>query len=509
MTLPKGLFYLLSGPAGSTFAQSPVGKLVPMILMQDAALPFTRLDLFDQSLRRSGRLLLDTGTDLKLMMADGVLIAQPLPHPQTLVADMADGPVKQMLADLSPLRRLLPCGSGTFASTAIGFVDDVQKIRCRAASHTLTSTDGRQATLVHLKGLRGYGQALADALEQIKTCGGHLFDMEDLHQLLFPLHPVPQGKPTVALRPDQSAFEAATQIIAGQVPIARQNEPGIIADLDTEFLHDYRIALRKIRSVLSLFKGVYLPDQTANLKTRFSTLMALTGPLRDLDVLLLERAATYDMVPQSLHDGLDAMFALRKTERSAALTKLRRHLSGSRYLKTMADLADVFTTPGVLDAGPKATRPVHDYAATLIWQRFQKARKIAGHLSAETPDAAVHALRIHCKKLRYLMEFSTSLYPQAQLNPAIKTLKRLQDNLGTANDIAVQLLNLQTFLRGADAWSQGAGVQIAQSVGALTLVLHQRKQAARQQTQTLVAGFASPHTQQIFRDLFHPRKPKP
>ncbi|MCX8955640.1 CHAD domain-containing protein, partial [Ruegeria sp. NA] len=77
--------------------------------------------------------------------------------------------------------------------------------------------------------------------------------------------------------------EVAAKIIQTYLRVARQNEEGVIADIDTEFLHDYRVSLRKIRSVISLFKSVLSVAQTAELKRVFSDLMTRTVPLRDLD----------------------------------------------------------------------------------------------------------------------------------------------------------------------------------------------------------------------------------
>jgi CHAD domain-containing protein len=59
-------------------------------------------------------------------------------------------------------------------------------------------------------------------------------------------------RPAFDLAPELPARETARRIIHKILGISRQNEAGIIDDIDTEFLHDYRICLRKIRSVLSL-----------------------------------------------------------------------------------------------------------------------------------------------------------------------------------------------------------------------------------------------------------------
>ena len=57
------------------------------------------------------------------------------------------------------------------------------------------------------------------------------------------------------------------------------DEPGIIGDYDTEFLHDYRVALRKVRSVLSLFQGVYSAKDTERLKLAVADVMKSTNKL--------------------------------------------------------------------------------------------------------------------------------------------------------------------------------------------------------------------------------------
>ena len=57
-------------------------------------------------------------------------------------------------------------------------------------------------------------------------------------------------------------------------------------------------------------------------------------------------------------------------------------------------------------------------------------------------DEDLHNLRIDCKKLRYLLEFFTSLFPKTQMKLLIKQLKQLQDNLGDFNDLSVQQARL-------------------------------------------------------------------
>jgi hypothetical protein len=93
-------------------ATAQIGKLTPVLTQDDVAVPFTVLDCFDQSLRRSNRLLLETGNTFALFLPDGRVVSQTAKRNGQFVAKFQERPVKQALADLSPLHSLLPVGSG-------------------------------------------------------------------------------------------------------------------------------------------------------------------------------------------------------------------------------------------------------------------------------------------------------------------------------------------------------------------------------------------------------------
>ena len=509
MTQPACDCCLLSATAAKALTAGSIGKLAPTLSQDDPALPFTALDCFDQSLRQSDRLLLDSADRLDLLLPDGQILSQPAGRKGQFVADFAPGAVKQALADLSPLRSLLPLGTGTCQRATLAFLDDDRKTHCRAHLLYLTGSGGKTSVLATLQGLRGYDKALADLRKLVLTCGGTAFDMARLRARLLSGKAAYDAKPRIVIAAKHSAFQAANAIIAAYIPVARANEAGIIADHDTEFLHDYRIALRKIRSVLSLFKGVYPEDQIATLKARFSALMEPTGRLRDLDVYLLEKDEYYNLLPKSLHSGLDLKFDMLAKERKLEKARLARHFRSTPYAQEMTALEQLFAKRHRLKPGPTASLAASDYACALIWKRYRKICGIAAGIGPDTDDAEVHELRIHCKKLRYLMEFFAPLFTGPEFRAVLKSLKGLQDNLGLINDYAVQQVNLQEFVRGVGKWPDGVDVEVAQSVGALVAVLHRRQAEERARTVDSFVRFNSPETQQAFRDLFHARKEKP
>ncbi len=483
------------------------GKLSPMLTrLTETATPFIALDCFDQSLRRSGYLLLETDTAFKLLGASGALASQPSNGSSRFAAEFSDGPIKQVLAALSPLRRLLPLGSGFVHQADLAFVDDQQKTHCRAFFIFLITQAGDCATLVALQGLKGYDESLNQLRNHLKDMGGIALSSSALYDRLFPGLATYDPKPEILITNDETAFVAATRIVSTLLPIARVNVDGIIADHDTEFLHDYRIQLRKVRSVLSLFKGVYDDAQTADLKSRFSTLMAPTGPLRDLDVYLLERQKFYALLPSRLHGGLDTLFNMLAERRKAEQARLSDHLSSKTYDQEIASLQRLFTNANSLKPGANAQLPAHDYACHLIWRRYRKVCKIAMAIGPETEDARIHELRIHCKKLRYLMEFFSPIFPKSAFKTLLNRLKGLQDNLGLFNDYSVQQHNLHAFLLELPADADGDQLQVAQSIGALIAILHGRQLEERAQVVKNFAQFNSPETQQTFSVLFQARK---
>src|SRR5690606_17893965 len=140
---------------------------------------------------------------------------------------------------------------------------------------------------------------------------------------------------------------------------------------------------------------------------------------------------------------------------------------------------------------------------------YRKVCKIAATIRPETEDAHIHELRIHCKKLRYLMEFFTPIFPKAPFDALLKRLKRLQDNLGLFNDYSVQQQSLQTFLQELPSSGGRINMEVAQSVGALIAVLHKRQLEERAKVVKSFTNFNSPTTQLTFSTLFQERKEQP
>ncbi|MEX0364834.1 MAG: CHAD domain-containing protein [Ruegeria sp.] len=495
MDTSSGRFFIVPGAVDVARLARKTGKVRLKLTSSSEIGDFALLDCFDQSLRRSGRGLLSTGDRLYLLGADGTVIDQSGVWPGKFVTDLPAGPVRVALARFPPLRALLEICRGR-AEMRRAVVTEKRREVGRVRFLTLKTGAG-EATLV----IPDPGQGRAHDLLKAQMIGAET-DVSALFSTLAPDLAVYRAKPKIRIRPAEPAIEVANDLIRAHLRVARRNEAGIIADHDTEFLHDYRVALRKVRSVLSQFKGVYADEQTVALKQEFADLMTATGRLRDLDVYLLERPRYFDLLPSSLHGGLEAMFAQFERDRAAEHRKLAKRLHSAGYAASVSDLEALFDSPDRLNPGPRAQLSANDYACRLIWKRYRKVCGIAREIDARTPDEEVHALRLQCKKLRYLMEFFDPLFDTRAFRKGLKPLKKLQENLGLFNDYSVQQEALLAFL-GAGKRRGEPDAEIALAVGGLITVLSRRQRAERGRVERSIAKFDSDRTRRVFRTLFH------
>jgi CHAD domain-containing protein len=311
------------------------------------------------------------------------------------------------------------------------------------------------------------------------------------------------SKLALELDPRCRAEAATRQILRALLNTMVANEEGTSADLDPEFLHDFRVAVRRTRTALAQLKEVFPPDVAARYRAEFAWLGELTGPARDLDVYLIRmRELETEFAPDVIGD-LDPLVRFLTGEKNAAYERLIAGLRSQRYW----DLIDAW--PKFLDRGdepPLASLPIEVVAGERIRARFERALSRGQKLHAGSPPGRLHRLRIDCKKLRYLLEFFRSLYPAPDTSDLIRELKHLQDNLGEINDLHIQGTNLIEFgRRMLDERNATAGTLVA--MGRLIERLQARRAAELARFEECFAGFASPENRQRMARILPPTGP--
>jgi len=306
----------------------------------------------------------------------------------------------------------------------------------------------------------------------------------------------------VSLDPGMRTESAVREILRHLFATLRANEDGTRRDLDTEFLHDFRVATRRTRSCLGQVKGVFDPGDRDRFRAEFAWLGSVTGPTRDLDVYLLNLPQYRGGLPDSLRPGIDDLEVhLRKRQR-VEQRRVARALASRRYAKLVRDWAAFLDRPQPDgQARPDAARPVRDVAARRILAAFGRVCKRGRGLTPGASATTVHRLRIDCKKLRYLLEFFQSVFDQERVTPFVRSLKRLQDHLGEYNDLEVQ----QHDLRGSASQMLAGGrvsVDTLLALGCLVGGLERRQVELRRLLDDSVRAFVGDENSAGLLELF-------
>lgn len=328
---------------------------------------------------------------------------------------------------------------------------------------------------------------------------------DNLLQQLTPWLAYPPGSHSDKFRPrldeQQPAQLAVKAIFRELLETLEENENGILHDLDTEFLHDFRVALRRTRSGLKQIKQVIPEPRARRFDREFSWLAGNTGRLRDLDVLLLKFEHYREMLPSSLRPHLDPLHSIVLQQRDPALQQVTRALTSKRYAKLKQDWITYLSQDIVTDQScPLAREPIIEVAQTDIWCAFQRIIKRGDKIRADSPSDDYHRLRKTCKQLRYLVEFFQSLFPAKQIKLIRNNLTAIQDLLGEFQDLSVQTDELQDYAKAHQA--QSFPPQTLLAIGALIEKFEQRKRDIRAHYEQVFHEFYSKENTQRYKQLF-------
>ncbi len=477
----------------------------------------TYFDTFDWRLHRGGGCLrlapVRRGQELSWLSADGSprhrLAVDAVPP---FAWDFPAGRFRDELEPAIKMRRLLPVVELRVEGRTLRVLDRREKTVLRLRYEQGTAADpGKSgepvpfpATLRVLP-VRGYAKPYQRAIDLIETKHG-LSGVEtpELGRALAAIGREAGdyvSKVIIDLDPAMPAAEAAKAIQRSLLGTVRRNEEGTRRDLDSEFLHDFRVAVRRTRSALSQIKKVYPAADLAHFKVELKWLGGLTGHLRDLDVYLLKMDDYKADLPPAVRDDLGPLGDYLSERQRREQRRMARQLGSKRYRELLEEWDRFLNSPADLEAAPNAGRPVGEVASERIWKTYRRVIKMGLAIDDDTPAERVHELRIECKKLRYLMEFFRSLYEPKRLVKLIKALKLLQDNLGDFNDYEVQQHSLREF--AADMMArQAAPADTVMAMGRLVEHLEKGQARERHQFGQRFTVFAAEENQSLARDLF-------
>jgi CHAD domain-containing protein len=454
-----------------------------------------------------GRLALIRGRDEELAS-----IEAPPPTGPLTAADLPPGSLRDALAPVSGIRALLPLVHVHSRERGLRVLDGERKtvVRITLEEPALVSSSSRHKPLrprVRLALVRGYDDELDRMQHSLEhELGFKSADQPLVDEAVRAAGGVPGGissKIDVHLSYDQRADEAAARVLKRLLEVLEANLGGTIADIDTEFLHDYRVAVRRSRALQRELRGVFGPDELAHFRAEFRWLQQVTGPARDLDVYVLEFDEYRAMVPASMRPELEPLLGVLRNRRSIARRDMVRALRSDRAAKLRLDWSEFLDRlPGLgTEDRPDATRPVGALAGERISKVYRRMVKMGGAIDGSSPPEAYHELRKKGKELRYLLELlGAPIYPEEVVKPMIKALKALQDVLGRHQDREIQVATLRALRDEICALPGGPAALMA--MGVLVEHLGEDERAARGEFAERFAVFASNSQRQLVIETF-------
>ena len=258
--------------------------------------------------------------------------------------------------------------------------------------------------------------------------------------------PAARGTPSgpVKSRPAPLAFtmsvnDAFRAVMAAGLAHLLANESGLRRGADPEYLHQARVALRRLRSALEVFSPPLPESVVAPAARELGWLASRLGPARDWDVLMIDTLPPIE-AEFGAQRGLKSFIARSRRLRRGADMAARRAVRSARYrrltLRLSAGLAAEDWRARLNSTARAALqRPLGDHARAVLEARYRRVRKRGRGLD-ELSAAQLHRLRIAIKRFRYAADFFSGLYREGPVRETLQRLSRLQDILGEMNDAA-------------------------------------------------------------------------
>lgn len=223
------------------------------------------------------------------------------------------------------------------------------------------------------------------------------------------------------------------------------SENGVRTDDDPESVHAMRVAVRRTRVAMQLFQPFFRRKSLRPFRKALRATGRKLGAVRDFDVALAKLTKFQKTIDTPTPERPMPLHEHWQERREVALAELLTWLDSQAYATFLTHFMDFCQTPG------KGARHRHQDAShlpepvavrhvlpTILLQRFERVQCYETIFvdQATIPAKTLHQLRIECKYVRYVLEFTQHL-----LGPAstylIRHLKNLQDQLGDLHDAVV------------------------------------------------------------------------
>ncbi|HUI24861.1 MAG TPA: CHAD domain-containing protein [Candidatus Kryptonia bacterium] len=379
-----------------------------------------------------------------------------------LIAMVAGRPLRPILLTQIQRRRLdvLPSNAGGEPVAELA-LDQVRLSSADRERHLTTSYHE-----VEIEARHGSAESIAELGEELRSG--------------FDLTPSPESKfarglallsaaEVIDLHPPDPVLAgdpldlAVRKIVGEQLRRLRLHDPGTRSGTDPEALHDFRVAVRRLRAAMRLFEAGIPTRVRAGFTRDLEWLGDVSSAVRDLDVQLATLADYRTRASGDQREGLAGLAQFLQSERVRLRAQLLKALDSARYLRLLVRLEHfALTPPSRAPHAATAYEPFGVAGRRALGHAFTRLLNRGRKIGAVPRADQLHGVRIRAKWLRYLLEFLAD-FTGKRGRRLVKRLVRLQDLLGAHHDAVVAAERVRAFAESAAA-TAGAPALVALGV---------------------------------------------
>ncbi|MFA5825418.1 MAG: CHAD domain-containing protein [Gallionellaceae bacterium] len=228
------------------------------------------------------------------------------------------------------------------------------------------------------------------------------------------------------------------------------NVSGAVKKADDEYLHQVRIALRRLRVVLGMAAKYRADAELESLRANIGELGTALGLSREWDVFVTQTLPAIQKHSDA-NAGLKAIAQQSEKLRQHYHQRVHAALQNGEFQRLLLRFGAWMNGDYWRDTGN--AKNLSSFAAKILHKHARKVRQHGASVLQAADVKQLHVLRIACKNLRYSADLFSSLYGEGKSKRYLDALAKLQDRLGEFNDHAVALRLLEELAPGAQCES--------------------------------------------------------
>jgi CHAD domain-containing protein len=354
---------------------------------------------------------------------------------------------------------LLPIGSFVGRATRLALTEGVEALLLRGQLRAMAA-EAPVARLTLTGPAPSVLTAMGDLAAELPLLPPRAALAEEARALARGTPPVARRLGPPRLDPSLDVEGALMLALGHLTEVLLWHAPAAAGGKTPEGVHQMRVAMRRMRSLLRVFRPACDGAALRGFDARLKELAALLGPARDWDVFLeglgAEVAAALPEEPR-----IAALQRAATARQQAAYAALRPAIQGPALRRIAWEaVALIETRPWRAEttetAAERRGQPLEDFAAGVLHKRWRRITE-GGESIAALPDVAFHALRIEAKRLRYAAELFAPLWGRKKARRFLDRLAAVQEAFGLANDAVVARALMASLTARGDAGLTWAG----------------------------------------------------